>query len=126
VSDATVRPALTADEWTRAVVRRTVDGGDETNTMLYVRDGVLHVVNEDSIDMEAMEAIVNSAAHHPLAALALHEQPFGFTRDDVKLLRGPAYSALLEVARDGEESALAEDALALASRIAALLPPEGP
>ena len=55
------------------------------------------------------------------------EQPesvFGFTRDDVKLLRGAAYSALLEVARDGEESALAEDALALARRIAALLPPE--
>jgi|SRR5579872_1655754 len=117
MSDETVRPALTAEEWRTAAVRRS-DTGIPPLTEAYIYAGSLNAARGDDAVM------IDKAALHALAALALHEQPFGFTRDDVKLLRGPAYSALLEVARDGEESALADDALALARRIAALLPPE--
>jgi len=48
---------------------------------------------------------------HKLAALCLHNQPFGFTREDVKLLR--AFANLCT-----------SDFRNLADRIEALLPPE--
>lgn len=70
---------------------------------------------------------------HAVAALALHGQPFGFTRADVSELRAAAKRAL-ERSVD-EVGAFAETDWtmlntsnrlhALADRIAALLPPEG-
>jgi len=56
---------------------------------------------------------------HQAAALALHGQPFGFTREDVWHLR-----ALLAV--DALDDTARTRTLSLANRIAALLPPEGP
>jgi len=57
---------------------------------------------------------------HQAAALALHGQPFGFTRDDVYLLTGLAHQSYAF-------RIMAENAAQLrklAGRIAALLPPE--
>lgn len=59
---------------------------------------------------------------HALAALCLHGQPFGFTREDVKVLR-----EIHRYVRDGIEPCDQYDdsrILAIASRIEALLPPE--
>ncbi len=59
---------------------------------------------------------------HAVAALALHGQPFGFTRADVEALNN-AWCAV-----KGYHSGSEEDARQLESlrdRIAALLPPEG-
>lgn len=79
---------------------------------------------------------------HAAAALCLYQQPFGFTHEDVKLLRDTAAlyrSTTLEPkpgASDEDERArllaehfvryLAEPYESLAARIAALLPPESP
>lgn len=54
-----------------------------------------------------------------VAALALHRKAFGFTRDDVQLLREMA----LNDTNSAEEDARLE---ALADRIEALLPPVAP
>lgn len=59
---------------------------------------------------------------HAIAALCLHEQPFGFTREDVTLLR--------EVAAEGDVGGSRGDTEMIAgfesliARIEALLPPE--
>lgn len=63
---------------------------------------------------------VRTDRRHALAALALHEQSFGFTYDDVAFLHVEA-----KFHRDRSDIfiPLAEKLEALASRIAALLPP---
>ena len=59
---------------------------------------------------------------HRVAALALHGQPFGFTREDVTLLR----ESRTEFAASLRASDTDLDLLdSLAARIEALLPPEG-
>lgn len=58
---------------------------------------------------------------HAVAALALYGQPFGFTREDVKLLRDEA-----EGEWNGEQMDVGRRLLRLADRIEALLPPEKP
>lgn len=59
---------------------------------------------------------------HRNAAIALYGQPFGFTREDVKLVRD------VEAVNDSDMYALSDEYLAryrdLADRIEALLPPE--
>jgi hypothetical protein len=55
---------------------------------------------------------------HAAAALCLHGQPFGFTWEDVKMLRD-------NVASQGPRESAFGAFLNLADRIAALLPPEG-
>jgi hypothetical protein len=58
-----------------------------------------------------------------IAALALYGQPFGFTHEDVTLLRGIARNhGLGFTVGDGPQPP--ERVRALADRIAALLPPE--
>jgi hypothetical protein len=54
---------------------------------------------------------------HGIAAVNLHEQPFGFTRGDVAVLR--------DIAIAGRSMGFSGAASSLADRIEALLPPEG-
>ena len=54
-------------------------------------------------------------SRHGLAALCLHEQEFGFTREDVELIRTVAWRVPF---------APWNDVLNIADRIEALLPPE--
>lgn len=58
---------------------------------------------------------------HALAALALQDQPFGFTREDVRVLR-----AIAEVIAPDYPADPDADLSSIADRIAALLPPEEP
>ena len=80
-----MKPALTAEEW---------------------RDLVEYGIPQSHIEIGSM------MPRHGIAAWALHEQPFGFTREDVKNLKMSINQSLPWVQ-------------SLISRIAALLPPEG-
>lgn len=86
-----VRPALSPEEWAGVVA------------------GTVGIVGTP-----------NPAANHQVAAVALHGQPFGFTREDVNRLRQMGW-ALGEGDYQGIPIAWFGK---LADRIAALLPPE--
>lgn len=58
---------------------------------------------------------------HTVAALALHGQPFGFTREDVEFLRGMVDSDTNPDTAPVEANAALDS---LATRIEALLPPD--
>ena len=119
----TIRPALTREEWGKWTgcggfrsLERTLDDPNE----LYVRDsknGVLVLPDAH------FEHGVRGRARHALAALALHQQPFGFTREDVAWLREMVDSDTNPETAPVEFNAMC---LSLAARIEALLPPEGP
>ena len=98
-----MKPALTREEWER-VKRGSVDewGVD--------RGWIEHVMYTDK------------NGEHKAAAMLLHNQPFGFTREDVEWCR-KAFSALLTV---GSKSivVIPSGVLNLANRIEALLPPK--
>lgn len=99
-----ITPALTPKEW------KSLDTADA-----FVQDGDLVV--RTGWGSEDGSTPVNQ---HALAALALHQQPFGFTRADVELL-DEAWCAVM-----GYHSGSAENAARLQllrDRIAALLPP---
>jgi hypothetical protein len=100
-----IRPALTREEWAGAT--GAIDPLMEPFTELHVSiqpDGALAIWG-------AYDGGVQSpAARHALAALALHGQPFGFTWQDVDLLRDAV-------------DYLDPRIRTLADRIAALLPP---
>lgn len=93
MTDTKIEPALTAEEWELWETQRRilVQSGTQI-TYAWGQKGHLNA--------------------QQIAALALHGQPFGFTRADVRFLREVAFSL--------KES----DASNLAARIEALLPPE--
>lgn len=101
-----IKPALTRDEWKEMGTEAAV-----------VWDGVLHISCEQAVPVENP---------HGLAALALHEQPFGFTWADVEAL-DLAISDQRDAFEHDEDNSLAHHHLrqleSLRDRIAALLPP---
>jgi len=113
VSDETVRPALTAEEWARLREPYAMDARISRGKAALI--GALHHLDEE---------VGRLVFAKPLAAVALCPefnggQPFGFTREDVWHLRALlAVNALDDTARTRTRD--------LADRIAALLPPEGP
>ena len=114
-----IPPALTPDEWaTGNVDRREPGRGDMRARMTSGLE--LFVGWEESGD-DAWQVFIPPAGLHALAALALHGQPFGFTRADVEMLRGIAESDYT-----GEHGMVGPGAavLRLAAKLAALLPPE--
>ena len=90
-----IKPALTAEEWAEAI---PPNGGPA---------GFLR----------GLERVTDGRSCHAMAASCLHEQPFGFSREDVKSLRSPW--PVLNAHWLGKLDALAD-------RIEALLPPEQP
>jgi hypothetical protein len=94
-----VKPALTAEEW----AKRISAGGAEMRHMEIAefRDGTK----------------VGFAPTHAAAAIALYDQPYGFTWADVDHLRGIVHEYEVE---QGSYDALLDE---IADRIAALLPP---
>ena len=108
-----ITPALTPEEWESkelawptVALSTTGDKGE-----LSVWDGEL---DDDSHFVK-----VKDSDRHSLAALALHGQPFGFTHEDVALLREEA-----EGEWNGAHMEQGRKLLVLAARIEALLPPE--
>jgi len=98
-----IESALTAEEW--AGLEFKFDNGDSVrvgNRGLQLWDG-----EDQTFQWLGYE-------EHKLAALALYGQPFGFTREDVEILRGlDRYSDVYD-----------ERLYGFISRIEALLPPE--
>lgn len=92
-AETTINPAMTREEW---------------NTARFRRASALATSGQFRAQVEGL---------HARAALALYEQPFGFTRSDVSLLT----SILARLGEGGRRHAQAES---LRERITALLPPE--
>ena len=115
-----MKPALTREEWERCVFER--DGeeyvekendGTPFETSSYGQSAELW---DESLNIS--DTVWHGDARHALSAFCLHNQPFGFTREDVESLRIAA-----------EEWEQAGDmghywANGLANRIEALLPPK--
>jgi hypothetical protein len=129
MSDAPIPPALTPEEWAgvREDFANEWAAGHRLRHQLlpdcavefweYTRSGrgSPHV----SMVLVDEENHVSVDRRHALAALALHGQPFGFTREDVV-----ACDLAAHLTRDTAEAEPARTLLVLAAKIRALLPPE--
>lgn len=112
-----IAPALSAEEWEKAKDARfawRMFGWDDGAGAILHDDGRLEVNWDGAVYDQEMQCVTTS--RHALAALALHGQPFGFTREDVRFLRDVDVFAFTEDAQMAQS---------IAARIAALLPPEG-
>lgn len=109
-----VGPALTAEEWALGIPQATrghldIVRWDEVGREMFITTKAnggcqIHIAGRDM---------------HALAALALYQQPFGFTREDVAAaLHGAHWAGY------GGDPDHIERLRSLAARIAALLPPE--
>jgi hypothetical protein len=127
-----IQPALTAEEWK---LRLAGDHGlpPRTNGVPFIvpendEDG-LEVGVHVTYDSGWVSQRVPEAERHALAALALYDQEFGFTRADVAALRRDAkivgeWRWTVANTHGGGDRAAFMDSLA--DRIEALLPPEKP
>ena len=94
-----IEAALTPDQWAR-----------EITSVVDIEMRIGWACKEAGYDDEI--------SPHALAALCLFEQPFGFTQEHVDFLRFIAHDEW-----NGEEMEEGRKLFAIASRIAALLPP---
>jgi hypothetical protein len=109
----TTRPAMTPEEWEREEVSRTESGGvSQIEFHAYLDPGL--TVSNDNPEM----VNVPFKVQHAVAAMALHRQPFGFTRYDVQMLREIATHRDVQ-----DQSDWLEALTSIADRIQALLPP---
>ena len=99
----TVKPALTPEEWAQS---RQSQAGEHNKAPM---------IHGQFLVFSGMPEPINRL--HAMAALCLHEQPFGFTREDVDGLR-------IMMDREGPRIHLYGSVASLADRIEALLPPE--
>lgn len=104
------QPARDLDAWARSVA----EAADEDATEFVAKIGIDAAGSVILMSRAHDRVLVPPPARGPLAALALAEQPFGFTAADVTLLRGAA---------DGSAGGDAATLRDLAQRIANLLPP---
>jgi hypothetical protein len=111
-----IRPALSAEQW----------AAREWETALYDEDGYQRDEMSVSLDDTILEVngspVFYEPHRHPLAALALHGMPFGFTREDVVHLE--AIDDRLGQEWGGHPHPHTPFLRGLLARIAALLPPE--
>lgn len=121
-----IRPALTPeqweardyrqaarelDSWAKQAEPKSADDSTEYVAKLGLSENGCVIVMNRAHD----RALVPPPARAVLAAFALTEQPFGFTREDVEALRAAA---------EADHSAgIAEPLRHLAARLQALLPP---
>ena len=99
-----VKPALTPEEWAR--------GENDDEHQIEIREEGPYIIGAGGLGPENC---------HALAALCLHEQLFGFTRDDLAALQRVLQSGLCwEIDANWGCGHLRS----LTDRISALLPPE--
>ena len=109
--DVDMKPALSWDEWERGM-------GDVLNGYASEDLGVIDI--RADLGHHSLQGGI-----HKLAAFCLEGQPFGFTREDVEMLREEAGTIALDSGMDRDAWAIAAKNLTnLADRIEALLPPE--
>ena len=99
------------DEWAQSAARPVEDPNEFVAKLGLDENGCVIVMNRAHD-----RALIPPPARPALAALALADQPFGLTRNDIEMLRAAA-----EASRDGGISGALRD---LATRLQGLLPPE--
>jgi hypothetical protein len=105
------QPAGELDRWAAEKPERSGDDSTEYVAKLGLSDHDCVIAMNRAHD----RVLVPPPARHALAAFALSGQPFGFTREDVALVRAAA---------EGAKPAPSREALnGLAERLEALLPP---
>ncbi len=116
-----IKPALTVREWGRKHhAIQCFDSWDESKVPTGVGEieagpGYLYLTSHEHGDFADFSA---GSDRHALAALCLHDQPFGFTREDAEWCVAASYAFA--------NPHLKRNLLSLADRIEALLPPESP
>ena len=124
-----IPPALTPEQWEARDYRqaaRELDTWAKKAEQQSADDSTEHVAklglnaNGSVILMNRAHdrVLVPPPARAALAAFALAEQPFGFTREDVVALRAAAETA--------EDAGIARSLRSLATRLKTLLPPTAP
>ena len=119
-----IKPALTAEEWARVFARNAYDDPYTEIAGYNVRLNRGDYYSLEVVDTDGWyythELTFYGGERQQLAALCFHGQPFGFTRQDVKVLRGAQSALNFECMDRGFDRPCT-----LADRIEALLPPEG-
>jgi len=105
------QPARELDRWAAEKPERTQDDSTEYVAKLGLSDHGCVIAMNRAHD----RVLVPPPARHALAAFALSDQRFGFTREDVAQVRAAADAASSAPSREGLND--------LAERLAALLPP---
>ena len=128
-----IQPALSAEEWNaKHCVRRSKGADDEgvfpdgsktdRHWTIMRSCGQVFVGAEDEGEQSMMGIV--PTADHALAALCLHGQPFGFTREDAAAARVTARFLSMAPGMQGEANDDIERLRSMAQRIEALLPPD--
>ena len=102
------------DTWAKKTEQQSADDSTEYVAKLGLNANGSVIVMNRAHD----QVLVPPPARAALAAFALAEQPFGFTREDVVALRAAAEKA--------EDAGVARSLRSLATRLEALLPPTAP
>jgi len=102
------------DTWAKKAEQQSADDSTEYVAKLGLNENGSVIVLNRAHD----RVLVPPPARAALAAFALAEQPFGFTREDVVALRAAAETA--------EDAGIARSLRSLATRLEALLPPTAP
>jgi hypothetical protein len=102
------------DTWAKKAEQQSADDSTEYVAKLGLNANGSVIVMNRAHD----QVLVPPPARAALAAFALAEQPFGFTREDVVALRAAAETA--------EDAGVARSLRSLATRLEALLPPTAP
>ena len=102
------------DTWAKKAEQQSADDSTEYVAKLGLNANGSVIVMSRAHD----RVLVPPPARAALAAFALAEQPFGFTREDVVALRAAAETA--------EDAGIARSLRSLATRLEALLPPTAP
>jgi hypothetical protein len=108
-----VKPALTELEWSTLGFRRVVD--EESNDLQAAKIENGNVYREHDENVDEWQRLEHP---HAMAALCLYGQPFGISQQDIQLLRYVA--PLCDMKEDYDA------VIALADKLAALLPPSDP
>lgn len=125
-------PALSPEEWGQMLFSWEAPDKDEDGrpagqvyaTGILGGPAVGVVVESLTADDQTDQLVdVPPVAYHALAALALHDQPFGFTQEDVDVLAMAGDEGFAGYISDGDHYAHLRS---IAARIAALLPPPAP
>ena len=102
------------DTWAKKAEQQSADDSTEYVAKLGLNANGSVILMSRAHD----RVLVPPPARAALAAFALAEQPFGFTREDVVALRAAAETA--------EDAGIARSLRSLATRLEALLPPTAP
>ena len=120
-----IAPALTSEEWASGTLE---EEADDDGVIVFSRQEEEWLGNQGA-DLGSLVMWDNGVPlpvvlkrAHGLAAVCLHQQPYGFTEEDVEaLLQFTDWIAGME--EDAYEAEQCQTLISIADRIAALLPP---